>query len=772
MVISHLSQLNGALLKIALPLLLGTVWLSQQPEVPSVWWALLLPPLALLGRIAPASSPLFWLLLGVIWASIHAELRLSQYLPEKAEARDLLVVGEVVSLPEQRSSGAVRFRFRVDQALLDDRPIPFTAPVQLNWYRPSHRFAVDQHWRLLVRLKQPHGFANPGGFDWEGWLFQQGVRATGYVRQSDQNRLIQDGEWSVNTLRADIGQWIEQSTVGSPTSRSILKALSIGKRDTIDPADWELLRNSGTNHLIAISGLHIGLIATVSWLLFRWLGALSTRLLLWIPAQQIGAVGAIIGATAYALLAGFTIPTQRALVMVVVIMGVVLLRRASGRWSGYSLALVLVLLIDPFSVLSAGFWLSFTAVGWILYVLPNHHSQPKWINLLYLQLVLLIGLAPLLLYQFQQVSLVSPLANLIAVPWIGLLVVPLVLLSILLHLLYLPGAEWLLGMAALLLDGLIPLLKMVSQLSFSQFYLHRPGLLTVLTAMAGVALLLRNGLGWHRLWGLLAMLPLLLLPPSRPEPGQAWVTVLDVGQGLSVVVETPKQVMVYDTGDRFSSTFDAGSAVVVPFLRSRGWQAVDLLVIGHGDRDHIGGFQALSRQFPIHQTVSSVPEQVNGADHCHSGMEWQWDSVHIEMLHPPTPNTFHGNDGSCVVRIEANGERLLLTGDIEKRAEQWMVEHIPEKLKATLLVVPHHGSDSSSTEAFIEAVSPHWAVIPVGYYNRYRLPREAVIQRYRERGVQLWNSADDGAVSMVLDGENRVPQSWRQENRRIWHDLP
>lgn len=762
----------------AASLLLGMVLLfnATYPLPAAEWGVLLIPMLLISWRFRPM-RPLFWLLIGFFWAAIQADLRLSVALPDELEGRDLQMSGAVVGLPQRKSSGSVRFLFQIKSLQHQDEVVHFPALVRLNWYKPPMVVTAGQQLQFTARLKQPHGFSNPGSFEWERWLFERGIRATGYVR-AEPFQILRQPDGGVTSLRERLSQWIREVD-----SSGLLAALAVGDRQGISPRQWSLLRNTGISHLIAISGLHIGLVATLLFFLFRWGWAALPRLLLYLPAQQAGAVGALLGALSYAALAGFSVPTQRALIMVAVVMVALLLRRALTRWRGYSLALSAVLLFDPFVVLSAGFWLSFAAVGWILLALPERSEQSGrseygggvagWLlALVKIQLVLLIGMLPLLLYLFQQGSLVAPLVNLIVVPWISLLVVPLTLLSALLYLLALPGAVQLLEFTAQLLQWVMPLVEWFDALDFSHFTLRQPALWMALLALGAVWMVLSPRFGKARWLAMLLWLPMLLWPPERPPQGEAWVTVLDVGQGLAVVVEGHEQVLVYDTGDRFSATFDAGSAVLIPFLRARGWQQIDLLVVGHGDRDHIGGLAALSKAFPIVEAVSSVPDKVRQSTACHAGQQWQWSGgVVVEMLHPQVDDRLQGNDRSCVLRVTAAGKSLLLTGDIEAAAERLLLERFPARIDVDALVVPHHGSETSSTAEWIEQVSPRWGVVPVGYRNRYRLPRAGVIERYQRANVGLWSSADSGAVEIRL-GERLQISSWRMAHLRIWSDLP
>lgn len=754
----------------AVSLLFGMVMLFQQQQLPSPVWGVILLPLAVISHRTEWGRPLVWLVAGFLWAAFMAELRLAVSLPDELEKKDLQLVGEVVDIPQRKSNGSLRFLFQIESAEYKGELVDLPALARISWYRTQREVKAGERWSLRVRLKQPHGFMNPGGFDYEKWLFQQGIRATGYVRKDPGNRVLNPSSSGLDSLRAELTRWISENS-RSERADGILSALAVGDRQGIEEREWDVFRQTGTSHLMAISGLHIGLVSGLFFFLFRWLWSIPSRLLLMVPAQQAGAVGGFLGALGYAALAGFAIPTQRALIMVSVVMAMILLKRAVAPWTIYFTALIAILLLDPFAVLSAGFWLSFGAVGLILYGLAERRGgESKWLTMIRIQWVLAIGMLPMLLFLFRQGSLIAPVANIIAVPWVSLIVVPLNLLASLLHLLSISGAEQLLRLSAEMFEWIWPLLEWFSDLALSHFGFHQPELWTVLLAMVG-AILILSPVGWSRRWpGVVALLPLLLLSPERPDKDEAWVTVLDVGQGLSTVVESMDKVMVYDTGNRFSATFNAGDAVVVPFLKSRGWKRVDLLVIGHDDRDHIGGMDALMKALPVVESISSVPEQVTGATNCLAGESWMWNGVSITVIHPDSPDRFKGNNGSCVIRIDAGGESLLLTGDIEKEAEHHLLSTSPELLDVDGVVVPHHGSNTSSTAEWIDAVSPAWAAFPVGYKNRYRFPKQKVVERYRRGGVRLFETAHTGSLQIRL-GRAELPVPWRQFSQKIWSDV-
>ncbi|HFC54351.1 MAG TPA: DNA internalization-related competence protein ComEC/Rec2, partial [Gammaproteobacteria bacterium] len=597
---------------------------------------------------------------------------------------------------------------------------------------------------------------------------------TGYVRANSPWQHLESVWYSrpVDRLRTRLRRLIA-GQIGDHPFSGLVTALAIGERGSIPNRQWDTLAATGTSHLMAISGLHIGLIAGLAFFLGRYLWTLCGRAALIVPAPQAAAALALLLAAAYAALAGFSIPTRRALIMVAAVMVALLLRRQVTPARALLLALGGVLLMDPVAVVTAGFWLSFAAVAVILYGLGGRlRGTGGWRQWGRVQWVVALGLLPLLALFFQQVPLLSPLANLLAVPWVSMAVVPLTLLGAACVLLYPPLGGWLLGLAADLLGWLWPILEWLAGLDFSRW---QPGGEPSSWALAAAAI----GILWMlaprgvpaRWVGGVWLLPLVVAAPQRPAPGEAWFTLLDVGQGLAAVVQTRNHTLVYDTGPKFSDRFDTGAAVVVPFLRNAGVQTVDVLMVGHGDNDHIGGAASLLRSYDVRRILSTVPERLSeGAEPCRRGESWRWDGVRFTILHPEADGTMAGNDASCVLRVESGGGALLLTGDIERRAERELLAEYPRQLAAAILVAPHHGSKSSSQRRFVAAVDPKYVLFPVGYRNRFHHPHPQVARRYREEGALLLDSASLGAIRFRLDEKGiSAPESYRLSARHYWN---
>jgi len=765
--------------RIALGFLLGTAALQQLATLPPLPWSLGLLVLLPVAWRRPGLWP--GIGLGFLWANLVAHVYLSGGLEADLEGRDVVVEGVVASLPVT-AGGGTRFQFSPLDLRLDGESRALPGRLLLTWYRDAPPLVVGERWRLQLRLKRPHGFMNPGGFDYEAWLFRQGIRAKGYVRRAPEvnRRLGRDG------MDRPVEQWRHAARerlsplLAGRRQAGLVMALAMGLRDRISREQWQVLQRTGTSHLVAISGLHVGLVAGFAFFAVRRLWRVSAPAVLRWPAPKAGAVAAMFAATAYAMLAGLSIPTQRALVMVLVVMLATLLQRRHRPSALLALALLLVLILDPMAVLAPGFWLSFAAVAVILYGMQGRLGRPSlWWRWGRVQWLVAVGLLPLLVVQFQQASLVAPLANLLAVPWVSLVTVPLTLLGTLLSGV-LPGlAGWLLGLADGSLEGLWWILQWLSDWPRSVWRQAPLAPWAVAAAVVGVIWLLAPR-GLPARWvGLVWLLPLAFTRAPGIAQGEALFTLLDVGQGLAAVVQTREHVLVFDTGPRFSSGFNTGEAVVAPYLRARGIGEVDLLVVSHGDNDHRGGVSGLADQIAIRHSFSSVPQRLPGLDaqHCRAGMAWQWDGVRFRFLNPDGDDPGagrRGNNQSCVLRVQAGDDAVLLTGDIERGAERQLLararENTDDSPRARVLVAPHHGSKTSSSDAFLRAVDPQLALFPVGYRNRYGFPRPEVLARYHALGVRTLDSAGSGAIALRLGARDGLQvRRHRQHHRRYWH---
>jgi competence protein ComEC len=754
----------------------GVVSLQLQSELPATGWAACLPLLLVARRRFSLLRYALFFLCGFFWALIYAKGILSSQLAEHLEQIDLLAEGVIVSLPEKRERSS-RFLFRIDKLSLDGEEVEAPSLVRLAWYGSAPQLVAGEKWRLQVRLKRPHGFMNGAGFDYEGWLFRNGIRATGYVRQSEHNALVGAEGFPVGLLRwrqeirALIYRLIPQQQA------ALVVALTIGDRSGIEREEWDALARTGTSHLFAISGLHIGIVAGLCYLLlfrgWRRCGRLALRL----PAQHAGAIGALVSATGYAALAGFALPTQRALIMLLVFFGAQLLRRAQRPFHSLLLALAVVVVLDPCSVLSAGFWLSFGAVGAILYGMTGRLKTSglfwKWGRV---QWLVSLGLAPVLVAWQLQVSLAAPLVNLVAVPLFSLLIVPLALAGTLLAAILEAAGQPLLLAAGWMLEECLDLMGTLSRIprvAWSRPLL--PSWVWMPVTVGVLLLLMPRGLP-ARWLGLFFVSPLVLLQPAVPPPGAVWLTLLDVGDGLAAVIRTAEHTLIYDTGPRFSSSFDAGSAVVVPFLRGEGVRSVDRIILSHGDMDHRGGLAAVVAGFEVKSVISGEPNRIThhrSVKGCAEVDTWQWDGVVFEILHPRPGRIWKGNNVSCMLRISNAAGSILLPGDIEKKAERYLVARRPELLDADVVIAPHHGSNSSSSAGFVAAVTPRYVLVSTGYRNRYGFPKAPVVQRWQGVSAEVITTAESGAVEIRLqrDGLLSAPRRYRVLHQRYWTDF-
>jgi competence protein ComEC len=748
--------------------LLGVVGLQQLADLPDPFIVEFLPICLFFAAACPRLRCPLFVCSGFLFALMRAELVLATTLPAALEGRDMRIGGTVVSIPAA-SPERIRFLFEVERT--EDFEVRWQLParVRLNWYGRYPNIHPGERWVLTVRLKRPRGFMNPGGFGYERWLFQHRVDATGYVRPGAQHERepALGGQW-ITRVRAQLAQSIQRA-LGDDPHQGMVQALAVGVRDALSEDQWRVLRVTGTGHLMAISGLHVGLVAGAAFFVGRWLWGLCGSALLVCAAQRVGALTAVFAALLYAALAGFAVPTQRALVMVCVVMAGIVAGRHVAPSVSLAWALLVLLVFDPFDVLSLGFWLSFGAVAVILLGMTGRLSMRSlWWRWGRVQWLVAIGLSPLTLLFFQQQALVAPLANLFAVPWTSMVVVPLTLSGVALSP-WVPGVgEPLLRLAALGLEWQWSVLAWLADLELVHRVPQPPTLWVVASAAVGVLLfLLPRGVP-GRWVALLWLLPLCLLPRPRPGEGELWFTLLEVGQGLSAVVMTRERVLVYDTGPRFSAEFDAARAALLPFLRSQGIEAVDLLVLSHGDRDHVGGMNSLRAALPVRRTLGLAG---GTQEPCQRGQSWRWNSIEFLVLHPPPGRAGMDNDDSCVLKIAAPGGTVLLTGDIERETELALVAEYQERLASDVLVVPHHGSRTSSATSFLEAAHPRYALFSVGYRNRLGLPAPSIAARYRAHGVTTFDTAQHGAITFVVAPNRGVvpPSLYRVHEKRYWH---
>lgn len=763
-----------------LAFLAGILLVQQLSALPSLLWAGLLLPLALASAWRPRIGlPLLFLVAGVAWVTLRAGWILAERLPPGLEGQDLHVTGRIADIPVQ-GEHSPRFAFDVERAWHDGKPASIPHRIQLGIYNHPLHLRVGDRYAFVVRLKRPHGFQNPGGQDYEGYMFQQRVRAIGYVRADPVLPMTpaatDDGSlawgYRLNRFRQQLGERVHALLPDSKFA-GMIAAFANGDGDAISDEQWEVLNRTGTSHLVAISGMNVSLVSGLVFFLLRWLWALPAITVLYVPAPVLAAFGSVLAATGYSALAGFAIPTQRALVMLLVVLAGVMTGRRSAPSVLLALALLAVLLVDPLAVMAAGFWLSFAAVAVILFSVASRRPL-GWRERLFawsrLQGAIALGLLPLMLFLFQRASLSAPLANLLALPLVEIVVIPATLVGVMANMV-LPDtlAALPFRIAAQALEWLWPVLQRLAEPASGQWVQPRPPLWTLAAACAGVALLLAPRGVPGRWLGGVWLLPMLLVRAPSPASGEIRFTLLDVGQGLSAVVRTAGHALVYDTGARFSARLDAGRSVLVPYLLHENVTRVDTLIVSHGDNDHIGGSLSLLAALPVGQVLSSVPERLAGAHACEAGARWEWDGVRFELLHPPADGELRGNNRSCVLHISGPYGSILLPGDIAARAETQLLQRAAEKLTTDILVAPHHGSRTSSSKAFLDQARPRLVLFAVGYRNRYRHPHPEILARYRERGIAIEESPSAGAIGISLGPEGFRLERYRQWHHRYWY---
>ncbi|TAJ93656.1 MAG: DNA internalization-related competence protein ComEC/Rec2 [Gammaproteobacteria bacterium] len=752
---------------------IGALILLQLRELPSLY-PLLLPLLllALAARRYPAVRWVLWLGAGFCWCLFRAGLLLDSRLDPALEGAPLTIEGRIEGLPVCRDD-VCRFVFKTERLLKSEKDIAdYPERVRISWYEDPPEILPGQRWRLHVKLKRPWGSMNPGGFDYEGWLFRQGVRATGYVVARGDNRKLEKATpYSVAYLRHLITERMTAS-IYTPLPAALLPALVIGDSRGMEDEHWAVLNRTGTTHLLVISGQHIALIAAMAFFLVRLLWARSGILPEYLAAPRAAAIAALFVACAYAALAGFSVPTRRALIMTAAVLAEPLFSRRLSRSHVFCLALLLVTALDPLDVLAPGFWLSFGAVGLILYGM-SHRVDVRgiWWRWGRTQFVVALGLAPLLVVWFGQIPLTGLAANLIAVPWVSLVTLPLTLGGVaLLPVADLPAGFFLWG-AGMTLEWLWRLLEWFAAVGPGVLAVPPASMIALIFATIAVLVLLAPRGLTGRWLGWFCLLPLVSPGTLQLSEGEFSLTLLDVGQGLAAAIRTRHHLVLYDTGPRYSEQSNAGEEVILPWLRQMGKSRIDLLFVSHGDADHAGGLPALLEGLEIGTVLSSIPEQIKHDRNqpCEMGQHWRLDGVDLEVLSPVQGHRMQGNNASCVLKVGTGDRSVLLTGDIERPVEQFLVRNQGAKLAAMVLVAPHHGSASSSSRTFIETVGARYVLISAGYRNRFGLPNRDIIARYRAAGAMPVSTVRSGAITLDFRATGIGMTEYRRIAGRFWH---
>lgn len=741
----------------------GVCVLQRQPVLPLAWPFLLAAGTLLVAAFYCRRIRTFFLigavaLLGFAYAGWRADLRLADRLPATLEGQSIEVEGYVSDLPQLTRFGQ-RFLFAPEKVITADARLP--GKIQVNWYGDKTRVQAGERWRLQIKPKLPHGQVNPGGFDLESWFLQQGIGATASVQHGQKLAGMADAAWLAR-IRSSLRQRIQIALPDAPYAGAII-ALTVGDQGGIPPEQWRRFSATGVTHLISISGLHItllaGLIAMLTNVIWRRIPYAVSRF----GAPRAALLAGFVTALAYCALAGMAVPTQRTLLMLAVAALCLWRARPAATSAIWVTALGVVVLIDPFAVLSVGFWLSFITVGALLWAGANRLGEaPKWHGWLLAQWAATIGSAPILLVVFGQLPLVSPLANAFAIPLVSMLVTPLALAG-----LADPSGYLLLGAERLfaLTDWL---LIQCTHLPANAWTFALPPLWTLLPATFGVALLLAPRGVPGRALGIVFLLPLFVLRPEPMAEKTFRATVLDVGQGLSVLVETRQSALLFDVGQ-----IPNGERVALPALRTAGRNQLDTLLLSHSDNDHVGSAEMLLAQWPVALVRHSLPDDlpwlqpVKTKRRCVAGDSWQQDGVTFSILWPP--EGYAGKDDnakSCVLLVDNGSHRLLIPADLGGREEAQLVANgLPQ---TDIIAAGHHGGKGSSSAALIAAIQPKYAVFSAGYRNQFGHPRADTLERYATAGTTNLRTDQSGALVFDVDEKIKL-MKWREAKRRYWH---
>lgn len=714
---------------------------------------------------------------GFFYAAWIAHQRLSDDLPAAWQGKNIDVVGVIAEMPRQHDRG-LGFVFDVEKTITEGAHVP--AHILLSTYNNASAPVLSPHagerWQFTIRLKQLHGTSNPFNFDYEAWALERNLRATGYVYHKGNNHRL-DGQvikpgYFVEHLREAIRTRF-QKVLGTSPYAGVLSALAIGDQASIPASQWQIFTRTGVNHLMSISGLHITMLSGMVFALVYWLWRRNVYLTLKVPARKVAALAGLLAALVYALVSGYGVPAQRTVYMLGTLAAALWLSRNIVPSQLLAVALMVVLLLDPWAVISPGFWLSFGAVALIFYITANRLGARHWlIEYGRIQWAMSIGMIPPLLAMFRQISLVSPLANMFAIPLVSFVVIPLTLLGAVLPF------DWLLHFAHFAMSLAMLALEWLNNLPSAVWSQHAPPMWSIIVGMAGVLWILLPR-GFPSRWtGAILLLPMFMLPPKVPNPGSLQLTVFDVGQGLAVAAQTNRHSLLYDTGPVYNSEANSGNRILAPSLRGMGISKLDILVLTHNDTDHTGGAISVMQAIPVEWLYSSLPDdnpillQSGHIRRCTDKQSWDWDEIHFEMLHP-SANSYadektKDNDRGCVLRISTGKNSILLSADIEKNSERRLLDVHADKLDSTMLVVPHHGSKTSSTADFVAAVNPRYAVITNGYLNSFGHPKKEVLERYLKQGSEILRSDEDGAILVEMDAQNFKIERYRKTHARYW----
>lgn len=702
-------------------------------------------------------------LFGFSWMASVGHWQYSLQLPLSTLEHAILVSGQLESLTHYGTEQ--RFNLRIKQ--IDGTTQAWTRLVRVTWAEPKWELKQGQQVQLMLKLKPPHGLANEGSFHYQQWLFSEGIGASGYVKTSTNNLLLVD---SVSFRQQQLDKLLHLNL----SQQAWIAALTLGYRGLLEDEDWSLVQSTGIAHLIAISGLHLALVASLSYVILAWfLGFVLSRFYQChhINLHKLALLCTLLTTYGYAALAGFALPTARAWIMLLLLISLFLCNIQLSLKRVLLLCTSFFMLVYPLSIFGLSFWLSFSAVLIIIFVFwrwPQQHGGFSLVGSLKVMLRIQLGLSllmlPLVAWQFSYISWISPLINMVAVPLVTMVLVPLCLVGILCLNLFPPAALWLFTWLDQLVGFALMLLAHSQNLSWALTQL--PAIPAAVWGLALVALIvsLLPTIGRLRLVVLLLFLPLCSYA-FKPQHQRWAVDVLDVGQGTAVLITKNQQVILYDVGPAYPSGFNMADSVILPLLKARGIHKIDKVVISHWDNDHSGSLPALKKKIAIGEVLTT-------GDFCRFGNVMQWQDLTVHMLWPDDPTLYNSNNGSCVVKISDGQHSILLPGDIDGKTERQLVALWGDELKSDILVAAHHGSNSSSVTSFINKVNPDYVVFTQGFMNRWGFPRPEVLQRFAQLKAQLLSTSATGQISFSFEYQNpTAPKltTFRQDSYPYWY---
>lgn len=687
------------------------------------------------------------MVLGLIMSYWQAKNYFSEIFPTQLEGKPLLVQGMVASLPIINSQNKYQnFLFETKNCFFKDKKFSLQTKIKLST-NDKINFKIGDEYECTMKLKNIRSTFNDHLFNYEKWAFAKGVTARAYVINN--NCQFRSHAWyflPFEQLRQSIQEKISKILFHSNSLQWVL-ALAIGDQSNITSKNWDVLKKTGANHLFAIAGLHIGMLSELAYLFFSFIWRWLPRFSLYLPAQMAAAAFSCLIACYYSLIAGFSLPAERACLMMIVFTFTILSKQKIYLVHVVALALFVVLFIDPLCILTDSFWLSFGTIGIIMYGVLGRLNQAnffmKWFRI---QLMLTIGVVPFTLYLYGDYSMMSLLANSIAIPIMEWLILPVNFLAGLFLFAIPKVSEILFYVSSFMLTKLYDFLFYLSQIKQVNLFPIPSFFIFISTLMGFLIFMMPKGLP-GRFLGIFWFLPFITYQPVVPDQGDFFLKLFDVGQGLSALIQTKHHVLLYDAGPKYQQ-FDSGAQIIVPLLRYDHINRLDMMVISHSDNDHMGGAESVMNNTEISLIKTSVPNKIHfkNISYCLAGKHWEWDGVRFSFLYPDRNHLNFNNNSSCVLKVENNYHQLLLSGDIEKLAENNLLKSISDQLHATVLIAPHHGSKTSSQMNFIRRVHPSVVLYATAYKNRYHLPNQVVVNRYRDLHVQQINTADSGSI--------------------------